>query len=141
VKDLRSLQGLTNLSSLYLSKNQIEDPMPVTMMPRLSSLYLDQNRIKSAEGLEKLRGLFTLSLNQNQIADVKPLSNLAGLYNLFLEENNIRDLSPLVEWVTKDKEQRFAPFLNLYLKGNPLNSTAKKKQLAAMKGVGVRIHL
>jgi Leucine-rich repeat (LRR) protein len=90
--------------------------------------------------VEKLRGLFSLSLSHNQISELKPMAEFAGLYNLYLENNKIRDLTPLVEMVKKDKEQRYAPFLNLYLKGNPLSSAAKGKQAAALKELGVRLN-
>ena len=35
--------------------------------------------------------------------------------------------------------KRFAPYLQLYLKDNPLSDEAKTKQLADLKAVGVRI--
>ena len=140
VKDLQPLAGCTNLSALYLSQNAVEEIAPLHQLTRLSSLYLDQNRLKSIEGLGRIRGLFTLSLSQNQISDVKPLTGLTGLSSLFLEGNKIKDLAPLVEWAAADKEQRFAPFLNLYLKGNPLSSAAKGKQTSALKEIGVRVN-
>ena len=140
VKDVHPLEGLTNMASLYLSNNQIADAAPVLKLPRLSSLYLDHNQIKSILGVEKLRGLFSLSLNHNQISDLKPMADFPGAYNLYLEENKIRDLTPLVEMVKKDKDQRYAPFLNLYVKGNPLSSAAKGKQSAALKEIGVRLN-
>ena len=38
-----------------------------------------------------------------------------------------------------EKENRFAPFLRLYLAGNPLSDKAKQEQLAELKKAGVRI--
>jgi internalin A len=140
VKDVRPLQGLTNMASLYLSNNQITDIAPVVKYPKLSSLYLDHNQIKSIEGIHQLKGLFTLSLSHNVISDLAPLAGLPGLYNLFLEGNQIRDLGPLLEMAKKDQEQRFAPFLNVYLKGNPLSGPAKGKQTAELKKLGTRIN-
>ena len=128
------------MASLYLSQNQLDDASPTFKLTKLSSLYLDHNRVKSIAGVEKLRGLFSLSLSHNQISDLKPMADFAGAYNLFLESNKIRDLTPLVEMAKKDKDQRYAPFLNLYLKGNPLSSAAKGKQSAALKEIGVRFN-
>src|SRR6266496_1022907 len=136
VKEITTLQALTNLASLYLSHNQISDIAPVVKLSKLSSLYLDQNQIKSIQGIHQLKGLFTLSLSKNAISDLSPLSELPGLYNLFLENNQIRDLSALVVMTKQDKERRFAPFLNVYLKGNPLSSAAKSKQIASLKELG-----
>jgi hypothetical protein len=58
-----------------------------------------------------------------------------------LENNQIRDLAPLVDAARKDAEgsKRFAPFLRLYLKGNPLADEAKQKQVEALKSYGVRV--
>jgi Leucine-rich repeat (LRR) protein len=81
-----------------------------------------------------------LSLNNNAISDLAPLEGLMGLYSLFLENNKIRDLSPLVNMAKKDTEKRFAPFLNVYLHGNPLSSAAKGSQMATLKEIGTRIH-
>ena len=36
-------------------------------------------------------------------------------------------------------EKRFAPYVNIFLAGNPLNGSSKK-QLSAMKEQGVRIN-
>ena len=36
-------------------------------------------------------------------------------------------------------EKRFAPYLRLYLKGNPLSDKAKSQELPALQGLGVRV--
>ena len=36
-------------------------------------------------------------------------------------------------------ERRFAPYLRLYLAGNPLSDAAKAEQLAELKKIGVRL--
>ena len=48
---------------------------------------------------------------------------------------------PLVEAAQADFEgqKNFAPFLRLYLEGNPLSDAAKNEQLASLKEAGVRI--
>ena len=140
VKHVQTLRSLTNLASLYLSHNQISDISPVVKLPRLASLYLDHNQIQAIPAINGLTGLFTLSFNDNAIGDLSPLAGLPGLYTLMLENNKIRDLGPLLEMAKKDKEQRFAPFLNVYLAGNPLSSTAKHRQFSALKELGVRIN-
>jgi Leucine-rich repeat (LRR) protein len=137
VKDLKPLESLTNLASLYLSYNQIADISPVVKLPRLASLYLDHNQIKSIAGIGSLKGLWMLSLSNNSISDIAPLEALTSLFHLFLENNKIRDLTPLVNAAKKDSEseKRFAPFLNLYLKGNSVRSS----QVSKLKDYGVRV--
>jgi Leucine-rich repeat (LRR) protein len=139
VKDVKPLEGLTNMASLYLSTNQISDVSPLTKYPKISSLYLAKNQIKTIDGLGNLHSLFTLSLNDNEVSDISTLKGLTNLFYLFLENNKIENLGPLVESASNDKERRFAPFLNLFVKGNPLSDDAKNGQLKALKETGVRV--
>ena len=139
IRTITPLQGLTNLASLYLSVNLIRDPAPILALPKLSSLYLDENAINSLDGINRLKGLSTLSVRGNSITDLEPLRGRGRLSWLFLERNKLRDLGPLLEMVQADKEQRFAPFLNVYFDGNPLRSAAIN-QIAAMKKIGTRVH-
>jgi len=139
VKQIPTLSVLTNLASLYLSFNQISDVSAITNLPKLASLYLDNNHIKTIAGLGHLKGLSMLSLSHNAIADIAPLDGLKGLYHLFLESNKIRDLTPLVKMAKSDKDNSFAPFLNVYLKGNPLSSAARGSQITSLKGCGTKV--
>lgn len=139
VKEVRSLSGLTNMASLYLSGNKIQDISPLTKFPRIASLYLDRNGLKSIQGIGQLRTLSSLSFAGNNVSDLAPLNGLNRLSFLMIEQNKIKDLGPLVTMGQNDKEQRFAPFLQVYLKGNPLNSKAKGAQLAELEKIGMRI--
>lgn len=139
IRSVASLAGLTNLSALYLTGNRIEDLGPLLGLRRLSSLYLDSNRLRTIEGLGRLRGLSSLSLSGNRISDLRPLAALDSLQYLFLERNRVQDLGAVIEWVRSDQQQRFAPFLNLYLGGNPLGSAARTKQIEVLRGLGVRV--
>ena len=87
--------------------------------------------------------LSILELKENQIEDVTPLARQTELSMLFLEKNQIKDLTPLVTMAKADAEgpKRFAPYLRLYLAGNPLADAAKNAQVAALKGFGVRVEL
>jgi hypothetical protein len=60
---------------------------------------------------------------------------------LLVERNKIADLTPLVAAAKADAEgqKNFAPFLRLYLEGNPLSDAAKNEQVATLKQAGVRI--
>src|SRR5947208_7417298 len=104
----------------------------------MASLYLDNNRLNIIAGLGRLGSLSSLSLRLNAIADIASLDGLTNLFYLFLENNKIRDLTPLVKMAQKDfeNEKRFAPFLNLYLKGN----STKGSQKAQLKYYGVRLN-
>ena len=139
VKDIKALALLTNMASLYLSGNRIEDASAVMKLPRIASLYLDRNQIKSIQGVNQLQTLSSFSAAGNRISELSPLNGLTRLSFLMLENNKIKDLGTLVEMGRKDKEQRFAPFLQLYLKGNPLSNKAKKTELPELEKIGMRI--
>jgi hypothetical protein len=66
---------------------------------------------------------------------------MTDLRLLMLERNKIADLAPLVALCKADAEgeKRFAPYLELYLAGNPLSDAAKNAQLKALKDIGVRV--
>jgi Leucine-rich repeat (LRR) protein len=83
----------------------------------------------------------TLVLSDNQISDVGPLTSQTEVTKLLLDKNKITDLSALVKWAKADADgaKRFAPYLELYLAGNPLSDEAKSKQLPALKAAGVRL--
>ena len=61
---------------------------------------------------------------------------------LLISGNKIADLGPLVEMCKKDAEgdRRFAPYLEVYLGGNPIDDKTKKTQTDALKGFGVDVY-
>ncbi len=141
VKSIAALAAVTNLASVYLANNQITDLSPLFQQRRMSSLYADNNPLAGIKGVGALATLMTLSLNATGVADLGALEGLGNLYYLFLEKNKVTDLTPLYNLLKKDNDgpKRFAPFINIYLAGNPL-SEAGKKQVAAMKEIGARVN-
>ena len=55
--------------------------------------------------------------------------------------NQITDLAPLIAMLKEDLEgeKRFAPYLQIYLRGNPLRSDEAKAQLREMKELKLRV--
>jgi internalin A len=141
ISKVDSLSGLSNLSALYLSGNQISSIEPLGKLSRLASLSLGHNQIRDLSALTQVTKLSTLDLKDNQIEDLNPLTKQTELSLLMLDRNKITDLGPLVSMAKADAEgaKRFAPYLRLYLSGNPLSETAKSSQLSALKGFGVRV--
>lgn len=134
---------LNKLSALYLAGNKIADPAPLAGLTKLSSLDLARNQISDIKGLTNVGVLSLLKLSDNQISDLAPLSKPLSVRLLLLERNKIVDLAPLVAATKADAEgeKRFAPFLRLYLTGNPLGEGAKTQQIEALKKVGVKVEL
>jgi internalin A len=141
IEKLEPLSGLTSLTSLYLGRNAIKDIAPLGPLTKLWSLHAPKNQIKDLSALEKVTKLSVLDLSDNQIENVSPLSKQTELNLLLIERNQIKDLKPLIESAKADSAgpKRFAPYLRLYLSGNPLPDATKSAQLEAFKAAGVRI--
>ncbi len=143
VTSVEPLRGLTKLNSLYLSGNQVGDIQALADLGRLWSLYLAKNRLKDISVLAKLKRISTLDLNDNEVRDVAPLAAMSELNLVLLERNQVSDLGPLVAAAQKDAAgpKRFAPFLRLYLAGNPLSPQARTNEVPALQKAGVRVWL
>jgi internalin A len=141
VEKLEPLGGLTSLTSLYLGGNAIKDIGPLVTLTKLWTLSLPKNQLKDLKVLEKLNKLSTVNLNDNQIEDISPLAKQTELKLLMIERNKIKDLKPLADAAKADAagSKLFAPYLRLYLAGNPLSDAAKSAQTEALKAAGVRI--
>jgi Leucine-rich repeat (LRR) protein len=141
IEKLDPLGGLTNLTALYLGGNAIKDISPLVPLTKLASLSLPKNQIHEIKALEKINKIWNLDLCDNRVEDAGPLAKQTELKLLQIERNQIKDLKPLVESAKADSggPKRFAPYLRLYLSGNPLTDSAKSAQLAALKDAGVRI--
>ena len=142
VKDLKPLEKLSNMRSLYLSNNRISDFTPALKLTKLWSLYLDHNQIAKLDGVAGLKGLTTLSAGNNDITDLAPLKGLTRLHFLFLENNKVGNLGTLVEMAGADYKgpKNFAPFLRLYMRGNPVDGASDSRlQFARLMKYGVRV--
>lgn len=143
VKKLNPITGLTNMATLLVAHNEVSDIAPVFGLPKLHSLHVDGNRIKKLDGIGELKRLDLFGAGSNRISDLTPLEGLTDLRMVLLEDNRLTDLQPLVDMAGKDAkgDRRFAPFLQLYLKGNDLSSKRAEDQLEKLRGFGVRVHL
>lgn len=144
IASVEPLAELPKLSALYIAGNKIENPAPLAKLTKLSSLDLARNQIVDARAIAPVvPTLMTLNLSENKLTDASLFAAAAPRMLLMLDKNQIADLGPLVESCRKDSEgdKRFAPFLRLYLIGNPLSEAAKGAQLETLKGFGVKIFL
>jgi hypothetical protein len=141
IESVQPLSTLTKLSALYIAGNKIADVAPLSKLERLSSLDLARNKITDIKPLTNVGVLSLLKLSGNEISDITPLSRPLSVRLLILENNKLTDLAPFVAAVKADADgdKRFAPFLRLYLNGNPLSDAAKTSQFEALKAAGVKI--
>ena len=142
VADLGPLRGLERLSALYLPNNRVTELGPLEESDGLTSLDLAGNGVKEVGPLAGLSRLSAVTLSDNAITNVAPLAGLTDLRFLILKNNQVADLAPLVAAATADAAGpgRFAPYLRLYLAGNPLGE-ASEEQIAALEAAGVRVIL
>jgi hypothetical protein len=139
-----ALADLPKLSALYIAGNKITNVVPLANLKKLSSLDLARNGLSDVAPLAPLvPNLLTFKLSENKIQNLAPFAAAAPRMLLLLEKNEIADLAPLVEACQKDAagDKRFAPFLRLYLIGNPLGDAAKGAQIEALKAAGVKVYL
>ena len=141
IESIDPIGEVETLNTLDLSDNKVGDLEPLKKLQRLWSLHLANNPLKSADPIGKLGWLSTLDLSGCGLKDLAFLAPLTSLRLLILEENRITDLQPLLRAAEKDAEtdERFAPFLRLYLKGNPLSEEARSQQISALKQIGVTV--
>jgi internalin A len=143
IVDLTPISGLSKLTTLCLSNNKISDPNALSGLVRLWTLRLSGNRIDTLSSLKELTQLCVLSLKGNRIVELSPIAGLKDLRFLFLENNHIQDLTVLIDMAKKDAkvEQRFAPFWNIYLSGNPLSDAAQTTQVVELRNSGATVIL
>ncbi len=137
IENIGPLAGLKNMRSLYLTKNKIKDIASLASMTKAWSLYLGGNQISNIGPVANLKFLDTIDLGGNGLSDISALAGLKPAKHLFLDDNKIADISVLVAMAKKDladpTQTSFAPFWNVYLKGNPLSEDARAKQLPELR--------
>ena len=95
ISEISPLSGLTNLRSLVISGNQITDISSLTNLTNLMRLYLSHNQITDISSLMNLTNLTSLDLNNNQITDISSLANLTKITFLRIFSNQISNISML----------------------------------------------
>lgn len=95
ITSLSGLERCTNLTTLLLARNAIEDLSPLAELTNLEVLGLHQNRIADISALAELTALRDVDLGQNQVRDITPLATLPNLEAVDLRVNRITDLRPL----------------------------------------------
>ena len=114
--DLRPLERLPKLRSLWLAGNRIANIHPLTSLP-LEQLDLGGNPIADFAPLAELTGLTRLDFAGNRLGDtnLSIITGLTQLTHLDLRNNQITDVTPLTKLVNLKK---------LQLKWNPIADTS-----------------
>ena len=96
--DLTGLEKATNLISLKLPYNKIENIELLRGLNNLRTLDLSSNKLDNVDKLrplENLRGLTSLNLSSNKIENIEVLRGLTNLRELYLSSNKIENIEPL----------------------------------------------
>jgi len=96
IDDLSPISGLTGLTTLLLTYNNILDVTPLGALVNLVELDVANNLIGNIDSFASLTKLERLYLFNNQVTDLTPLTGLANLQTLKLANNPILEIGPLV---------------------------------------------
>jgi Leucine rich repeat len=115
ITGLSGLQFATNLRTVNLRFNDIEDVGPLSVLPEIKSLKLSYNRIGDISSLRNLEALQEFDLDNNQVVNIEALIGMDSLARVNLSNNLIEEIRPLL----------FCPGLRtggfVDLTGNPLS--------------------
>ena len=116
ISDIRPLEKLTKLRSVWLAGNKIANIRPFTNLP-LEELDLGGNPITDFAPLAELTSLTRLDFWGNGLgnSNLSIITGLTQLTQLDLRNNQISDITSLTKLVNLKK---------LQLKGNPISDTA-----------------
>jgi len=85
ISDIKPLQHLYKLESIYLAANQIVDISPLSHLINLRGMQLSYNKINNIKALENLENLRALDLNYNEITDFGTILKLKNLVEFGFE--------------------------------------------------------
>ncbi|MEO2075121.1 MAG: leucine-rich repeat domain-containing protein [Bacillus sp. (in: firmicutes)] len=95
ITDVTPLQGLTQLTDLYLNDNQLETVAPLAGLTNVEALTLDNNRLTDLSPVSSLTKLQLLSFNINKVTSLASLAGMTNLITLSMDSNAFKDLTPL----------------------------------------------
>jgi Leucine-rich repeat (LRR) protein len=109
-----TLNNLSNLEYLHLSRNQLTGSIPNFNLPNLQILYLERNQLTGSIPNFNLPNLITLSLDENQLTSSIPNFNLPNLRGIQLAYNQLSGSIP---------NFNLPNLVSLYLKNNQLSGS------------------
>lgn len=92
---LEGIEALSELKSLHLNFNEINDITPLVELKKLNTLYLSGNQIDSLDALTELTELNELGIQKNYVQDLSPLQSISSLKSLHTHSNQIQDFTIL----------------------------------------------
>lgn len=100
---ISKLSQLTNLSTLNINGNQIENIDVLSSLENLKYLYFNNNKVQSLQPING-RVFYELEFTGNRVQDITPLSSHRTINNLKMDSNKIEDTS-ILSGISMSEEQ------------------------------------
>jgi small GTP-binding protein len=123
MKNISTLQGMSQLRELYLRDNYLTDISALQGLNQLTLLDLSDNQLTDISALQGLSQLKELYLYNNKLTDISALQGLSQLTRLELRENKISQLPEAIAVLGMEIDvdrDFFGNGIRLY--GNPIES-------------------
>ena len=95
IEDISPLANMTKMTGFNLWGCRVVDLSPLRNLMNLSWIVLGSNQISNLSPLSELTNLTYLNLSLNQISDISPLANLVNLQELLIDQNSVEDITIL----------------------------------------------
>lgn len=109
LRDITGLEAFTNLTSVDLRNNFLTGAKlaPLQKLTNLKTLILGFNDLEQMTSLKSLVSLTSLDISYNVIKDLSPLRGLSRLNTLYLRGNTSQDYSPTRQYYNQLTEKDF----------------------------------
>ncbi|CAL5971002.1 Conserved_hypothetical protein [Hexamita inflata] len=107
VVNISKLKQLTNIQTLILNRNGIQDITVLEYLPYISKLSIHDNKITNIDSLVNLTYLEILLIQSNKIINIEPIANLVNLVQLNVSLNKIQSFECMQHHKNFDKYVNF----------------------------------
>lgn len=114
--ELDNLDGVLEFTKVHIfvfSYHHVQEIRDIQRLTQLTSLFVFDNKLQHLEGVEKLVNLEELFFQGNQVSSLAPLENLTQLHTINCSHNLISSLEPLGTQHDKLKQLFCTPNPNL----------------------------
>ena len=126
---VEDLDGLTGLTGLNLTNNNLTEFTIPSFMPNLELLSVQSNQLTSLSGLEHLTNARTLYLSENQFTSITIPNNLTNMVTLSISHCNL---------TTLDIPSECSSLRRLSLENNQLESVILPATLTNLRSIDLR---
>ena len=93
INNIDGLEKITTLESLYIANNKIKDISKIKSLENLKLLNVSSNEIKDISAIKDISTIRTLNISKNQIKDISSVNS--RITSLDFSGNKVKDITPL----------------------------------------------